>query len=140
MTVANGSARAAGDQGQPGGILNSLRGIGPALLALLHTRVELLGVELAEEKARAASMAVLAGLAFLFGSMVLLMFNVLVLALFWDGHRYQAIVGLLVAHGAGAVACALRLKSQAASRPPIFEATIAEFKADLEALHRARQD
>ena len=140
MAGADGNARAAEGQGQSGGILNSLREIGPAIIALMRTRVELLGIELAEEKARAASMAILAGLAFVFGAMALLMINVLVLAVFWDGYRYQAIVGLLAAYGVGGLFCALRLKSRTASRPPMFEATIAELKADLEALNRARRD
>jgi uncharacterized membrane protein YqjE len=137
MAADDGSARA-GRSG--GGMLGALRGIGPALVGLIRTRVELFGLELAEERARAGRLAVLGGAALLFAGMLLLLVNVLVLALFWDGHRYQAIVGLIVVHGVGFAWAAAAIKTSIDSRPPMFEATIAELKADLEALNRARQD
>lgn len=124
----------------PRGMLNSLRSIGPSLIGLLRTRLELLGIELAEEKERAARMAMLGALALLFAGLALLMVNVLVLAWFWDSHRYLAIIGLVVAYGGMALLCVLRLQSAVANRPPMFEATLSELKADVEALNRVRQD
>jgi len=124
----------------PRGMLNSLRSIGPALIGLLRTRLELLGIELAEEKERAARMAMLGALALLFAGLALLMVNVLVLAWFWDSHRYLAIIGLVGAYGGMALLCILRLQTAVANRPPMFEATLAELKADVEALNRVRQD
>jgi uncharacterized membrane protein YqjE len=124
----------------PRGMLNSLRSIGPALIGLLRTRLELLGIELADEKERAARMAMLGALALLFAGLALLMVNVLVLAWFWDSHRYLAIIGLVVAYGGIALLCVLRLQTAVASRPLMFEATLAELKADVEALNRVRQD
>jgi uncharacterized membrane protein YqjE len=124
----------------PRGMLNSLRSIGPALIGLLRTRLELLGIELADEKERAARMAMLGALALLFAGLALLMVNVLVLAWFWDSHRYLAIIGLVVAYGGMALLCVMRLQTAVASRPPMFEATLAELKADVEALNRVRQD
>jgi uncharacterized membrane protein YqjE len=121
-------------------MLNSLRSIGPALIGLLRTRLELLGIELADEKERAARMAMLGALALLFAGLALLMVNVLVLAWFWDSHRYLAIIGLVVAYGGMALLCVMRLQTAVASRPPMFEATLAELKADVEALNRVRQD
>lgn len=124
----------------PRGMLNSLRSIGPALIGLLRTRLELFGIELAEEKERAARMAMLGALALLFAGLALLMVNVLVLAWFWDSHRFLAIIGLVVAYGGMALLCVMRLQTAVANRPPMFEATLAELKADVEALNRVRQD
>ena len=124
----------------PRGMLNSLRSIGPALIGLLRTRLELLGIELAEEKERAARMAMQGALALLFAGLALLMVNVLVLAWFWDSYRYLAIIGLVVAYGGMALLCVMRLQTAVANRPPMFEATLAELKADVEALNRVRQD
>lgn len=138
MAAEDGSARA--DRSASGGVLGALRGIGPAFIGLIRTRIELFGLELAEERARASRLAVLGAAALLFAGMLLLLVNVLVLALFWDGHRFQAIVGLIVVHGVGLAWSAAAIKSSIDARPPLFEATIAELKADLEALNRARQD
>ena len=134
---ADGSASAGG--AQPRGVLHSLRSIGPSLISLLRTRLELFGIELAEEKARAAQMAVLGALALLFAGLTLLLINVLVLAWFWDSHRYIAIAGLVAFHGAGVVVCIGKLRAMLASRPPMFEATMADLKADIEALNIVRQ-
>ncbi len=123
----------------PGGVFHSLRSIGPALFALLRTRLELFGIELAEEKARAASAAMLAACALLFGGLALLMLNVFVLAWFWSSYRYQAIVAMVALYGAGALFCIWRLRSNLASRPPMFDATMTELKSDIEALNRVRQ-
>jgi uncharacterized membrane protein YqjE len=120
-------------------MLHALRSIGPSIIGLLRTRLELFGIELAEEKGRAAQLAVLGALALLFAGLGLLMVNVLVLALFWDTHRFLAIAGLIVAYGGLALLCVSRLQSALAARPPMFEATLAELKADVEALSRVRQ-
>ncbi len=124
----------------PRGMLSSLRSIGPSLIGLLRTRLELFGIELAEEKDRAAQLAVLGALALLFAGLALLMVNVLVLVWFWDSHRYLAITALVVAYGGLALLCVSRLQAAVAARPPMFEATLAELKADVEALSRVRQD
>lgn len=134
MSVDNESGKA-----PPGGILNSLRSVGPALIALARTRIELFGIELAEERGRAASLAFNGALALLFAGLALLMANILILAICWDTHRYQAIVGLMVAYAAGALYLVMRIRGALAARPAMFEATLAELKADLEAVNRARQ-
>lgn len=137
--MATGEGANRSDESAPGGILGAMRGIGPSLVALFRTRVELFGIELAEERARAGRLAVLGAVALLFAGMLLLLVNVLVLALFWDSHRVPAIIGLAVFHAAGLAWSAAAIKARIDSRPPMFEATIAELKADLEALNRARQ-
>ena len=140
MPDQNGSGRSSAGEAPPGGVLHSLRSIGPALIGLLRTRVELFGIELSEEKERAAQLALLAAFVLLFAGLALLMLNALVLAHFWHTHRYQAILGLILLYGGGVVLCLWRLQASLAARPPMFEATMAELKADIEALNRVRQD
>lgn len=140
MPDQNGSGRNSAGEAPPGGVFHSLRSIGPALIGLLRTRLELFGIELAEEKERAAQLALLAAFGLLFAGLALLMLNVLVLAYFWHTHRYEAILGLILLYGGGVVVCLWRLQASLAARPPMFEATMAEFKADIEALNRVRQD
>ncbi len=140
MPDQNGSGRNSAGEAPPGGVFHSLRNIGPSLIGLLRTRLELFGIELAEEKERAAQLALVAAFGLLFGGLTLLMLNVLVLVHFWHTHRYEAILALIVLYGGGVVLCLWRLQATLAARPPMFEATMAELKADLEALGRVRQD
>ena len=135
----HGAGRDPAGDAPPGGVFHSLRSIGPALFALLRTRLELFGIELAEEKAHVANAALLAAGALLFGGLALLMLNVFVLAWFWNSYRYQAIVAMVALYGAGALLCIWRLRSTLASRPPIFDATMTELKSDIEAFNRVRQ-
>ena len=139
MPDQNASARNSAGDAPPGGVFHSLRNIGPVLLGLLRTRLELFGIELAEEKERAAQVVLLAVCALLFGGLALLMLNLLVLAHFWHTYRYEAIAALFLLYGAGVVLCIRRLQASLAQRPPMFEATVAELKADIEALGRVRQ-
>ena len=46
--MATGEGGARSDESAPGGILGAMRGIGPSLVALFRTRVELFGIELAD--------------------------------------------------------------------------------------------
>lgn len=120
------------------GLLHSLRSIGPAALALLRTRLELFGIELAEERERTVALVVLGAMVFLFAALALMLINVLVLAIFWDSHRLAAISGLAILYVALAGWCVNVIRARQASRPPMFESTLAELKADLEALQRVR--
>jgi uncharacterized membrane protein YqjE len=124
----------------PRGLLHALRSIGPSLAALLRTRLELLGIEAAQERERVIGQVVLAAVGGLCAALALLMLNVLVLAWFWASNRYGAIIALLVIYVIAAAACFARLRAQARSRRPPFEATLAELKADMEALGSARRD
>ena len=139
MPANEGLGQEAGERGRAGGLLHSLGSIAPALISLLRTRLELFGIEVAEEKDRAAVIAVFAALAFALAAFSWLLVNVLVLAYFWDGHRYQAIIGLAGLYAAGAIGAALRVRALLRQRPRMFGTTLAELKKDMEALNRVRQ-
>ena len=120
------------------GALASLRGLGASFVALLHTRVELVVVELREEGERRKAMVALAAAAAVFLTLAAAFLGVFVLVLFWDSHRLLAaggVTALWLALGLGALA---RLKRHGRESPPPFEATIAELAKDLEALKGAR--
>ena len=118
---------------QAPGLVNSLRSLGPALLSLLRTRLELFGVELAEEKSRVVTLAVLGAAGALCAAMALLLVNFLVIAFFWE-QRIAAVLALLAVYGIAALALLLTLKSKLAAHPMVFEATVDELKKDLTAL------
>ena len=74
----------------------SSRRLGAAFLGLLHSHVELFGIELQEQKARTVSLLLFAGLALVFGLLLLVGLSGLVLIVFWDTYRLPAIIGLCV--------------------------------------------
>jgi uncharacterized membrane protein YqjE len=115
------------------GAFASARALGPALLALLRTRLELFGIELSEEKGRIVALALLGGAVALLTALALLLLNVLVVIAFWE-QRIGVVAGLTVLYSVLALFLGLRLKASLASQPMLFAATVGELQADLAAL------
>jgi uncharacterized membrane protein YqjE len=118
----------------PRGPMESLRSIGATLAALAHTRLELALVELREEGERRKAMVVLGAVAGVFLTLALLLLAFLVVVAFWDTHRIAAILGVTVLYAAVGFGALLRLRAAQAAAPPVFEATLAELRKDVEAL------
>lgn len=116
------------------GLPDSLRSLVAGLLELLGARVELLGVELQEERARVEKKLLLLLAAALFLAAGVLLGSLLVVVLFWDTHRTLAAAGVCLLHlGIGAWAL-LRLREMNHGSPPPFAATLDEFAHDLRLL------
>lgn len=112
------------------GLLNSLKNLAVTLIAIVHTRLELLSTDLEEGRERLISL-----LAMIFVSLFCLCFGavlltLLIVVIFWDTHRLLALgtlTGLFIAAGAVLGIMALRaLKSM----PRMFEASLAELIKD----------
>ena len=112
----------------------TLRRLGGSLLSMLRTRLELIGIDIAEEKERLL-LTLFVGLAgMLFGLMALVTLTALVAATFWDSYRWQALAGLTAVYALGALACGWKAWSAIRHAPAIFATTIAELEKDAEAL------
>jgi len=113
-----------------------LRRLGASLLTLGRIRLELLAIEVQEEKERIAGLVLWAVLAALLAGFAVLMLLVLAVVALWDNHPLLALgtaSGVLVA----AAALALRqLKSLTAQPSTLFQASLAELRDDAEALQR----
>jgi uncharacterized membrane protein YqjE len=111
-----------------------VRRLGASLLALCRIRLELLAIEVQEEKDRIASLllwAVLTALVAGFGAVFVVL---LVTFALWDTHRLAAL-GIASAMFVGlAVVGALRVKRLAGSGSTLFQTSIAELRADSAAL------
>ena len=112
-------------------------GLRPALLrlvagglALARTRLELAGVEWAEERRRLASVLALAVAGAILATLAIAALTLFVVAYFWDSHRYEAIAGVVVVYGALAGFAFARAASIVRRQPTPFAATIAEFEKD----------
>ncbi len=112
----------------------SSRRLGAAVLGLLHSHVELFGIELQEQKARTVSLLLFAGLALVFALLLLVGLSALVLILLWDSYRLAGIVGLCVFYALAAIFCGVRLKSAVFDESSPFHATLEELTNDRERL------
>lgn len=126
----------ADDSPGSGGLVASAKRLGRSLLGLLQTRVELLAVELQEEKVRALDL-----LAWLTAAIALAVAAILLaigtLALFlWQQAGYLGLIGLTVVTGIAAVTLFLTMRRRLVKGPLPFSATTAEFRKDVEWLRR----
>lgn len=111
-----------------------LRGIGAAALGLLHGHLELLGIELQEQKAASLRQLLYAGVALVFGLLLLFALSVLVLLLCWDSYRLEAIAALCLFHALGCLLALWRLLASLRRQTSPFSATLEELARDREQL------
>ena len=117
-------------------LAESLHGIVDAGLQTAQTRLELLAVELQEEKLRLTGLAlntVLAGLLLGFGLVFLMVF---LTVLFWEGHRLLALgISTAVCIGGGLIAASNTARAFR-SGTKLFSASLAELARDRAALKK----
>jgi uncharacterized membrane protein YqjE len=113
-----------------------LRRIASGVIAIMQTRLELIGIELAEEKDRLLFSLFIGLAAMLFSLMALITLTAVVAAAFWDTYRWQSLIVLTLAYVVAAIACGLKAWSRLRDAPPIFPATLAELEKDRAALKR----
>ena len=115
-------------------LADSLHGIVDAGLQTVQTRLELLAIELQEEKLRLAGLAlnaVLAGLLLGFGLMFLLVF---LTVLFWEEHRLLALGISTAICLIGGLLAASKAAHAFRSGTKLFSASLAELTRDRAAL------
>ena len=109
-----------------------LRRILSSFFSILQTRLELIGIELAEEKDRLLGVLFLGLAAMMLATMALIALTALIAIAFWDTYRWQALAGITAVYAIAAIACALKARSGLHNAPLVFEATLAEFEKDRE--------
>ena len=119
------------------GIVQSGRRMLAILIGMMRTRLNLLAVELMEEKSRIWLMLVLTALALIFASMALLMLSLLVIVAFWDDNRLLAIGSLLAFYVAATLGALFFLRHKAKMGSSLFAGTLGELAKDSDALEDA---
>ncbi len=107
-----------------------------SILALMHTRLELIGIELAEERERLVAVLFLGLTAAIFGLLALISLTALIVVAFWDTYRWQALVGITVVYGVVALLCALKARNGLLAAPIVFQSTLHEFEKDRDMFRR----
>lgn len=116
------------------GLLDSLKGPAASLIAIVHTRLELLSVDLEEERARLLSVLAMLLIALFCLGMGVLLLTILVAAAFWDSHRLLALGGLAGIFLAGGAAVLGVARHKMKTKPKVFAASLAELSKDRQQL------
>lgn len=111
-------------------MFESLKTLSASLVSIVHTRLELLSTDVAEEREHLISLLVM-GLVTLFCLGVgIVLLAILIAVAFWESHRLMALgglTGLFLAAGAGVAWLAMH---KARTRPRLFAASLAELSKD----------
>jgi len=116
------------------GVLASLRSLVANVLALTHTRLQLLASDLEEQRLRALEMIVLGAIAFFCGTLGVVLVSAWIVVAFWDNYRLVTLGVLAAAYFVVCVVVLMRLKAKMLSRPQLFAASLAELQRDEELL------
>jgi uncharacterized membrane protein YqjE len=115
---------------RPPGILSSFRTLGDTLLAGAQERVELVSLELQEEKLRLVQTFIWISAAIFAVAMALTFASLTLVFLFWESARLAVLGGLTLLYLGAAVAIVVSFRRYLARQPQPFAATIEELKAD----------
>ena len=116
------------------GLFDSLQGFAASLVAIAHTRLNLLSTDMEEERERLASLLLMVLVAlFCLGVGVVLMV-ILIAVAFWDSNRLLALGGLTGVFLAGGVAAWLFALHKLRTKPRLFAASLAELSKDRQQL------
>lgn len=119
-------------------IFESVGRLGSTIVDMVHTRLELAAVEVEEESQRMLGYLVYALLALSLFVMAFLMVSFLVIVLFWDTYRIQAVIGMAALFGIAGTLVAMKVKAAFESKPRLLANTIEELRKDIAYARTAR--
>lgn len=114
----------------PAGLLGSFRALGDTLVASLQDRLELLSVEVQEEKFRLIQIFVWISAAVFTAMMALAFASLTVVYLFWENARLAALGGLTLFYASALAAIVVAFRRYLARQPKPFAATLQELTED----------
>lgn len=113
-----------------GGLFESLKTLSGSLISIVHTRLELLSTDIAEDREHLITLLVLVLVAlFCLGVGVVLLAMLIVVA-FWESHRLVALGGLTGFFLAASAGVAWLAIHKIRTKPRLFEASLAELSKD----------
>lgn len=116
-------------------VKQNLSAVAGGFTALLKTRLELLSLELSEEKGRLLSVLLFGAIGLLFLHLALTVVAVLVGLFFWNTeYRYIALAVLVVVYALVGLGCLLLMKKHLGLAVTPFSATIDALRDDADAL------
>ena len=117
-------------QAAAGGLFDSLKTLAGSLVGIVHTRLELLSTDIAEEREHLITLLLLVQLALFFLGVGILLLALLIVVAFWESHRLLVLgglTGLFLLASAGSAWLAVH---KTRTRPRLFAASLAELSKD----------
>lgn len=119
------------EQPQPTtGLFQSFSNFAGSLIAIAHTRLQLLTTELQEEVRQVGAILLWAFIAAFAAMLGLFLGALAVIFVFWDTHRIAASLAMIAMFIGIAIAAALVLAKKLRSKPPLLDDTLAELAKD----------
>ncbi len=112
------------------GLLGSVRALGDGLLASVQDRLELLSVEVHEEKMRLIQIFLWISAAVFTGMMAITFASLTLVYLFWASARLAVLGGLAVFYAAALLAILIAFRRYLARQAVPFAATLQEIRED----------
>jgi len=124
------SAETPDNEASHGGLLGSVKTLAATLITIGQTRLELLSNDIEEERAWLATMLVwiLAGL--FCSALAIVLATLLIVIIFWDSYRLQAISFMIVLFILGAFIAWRAICNISRKKPRLFSASLAELSID----------
>ena len=114
----------------PPGLLDSFRTLGDALIATLQDRLELVSVELQEEKFRLIQIFIWISAAVFAGMMAITFASLTLVYLCWESARLAVLGGLTLLYAGALVAIVVAFRRFLARQPKPFAASLQEIGED----------
>jgi uncharacterized membrane protein YqjE len=118
------------------GLIGSLRELGDNLLGTVQDRLELLSVEVQEEKLRLIQTFIWINVAVFSGMMFLVFLSLTVVYLFWDEARLAVLIALTSFYALAFLAVVRAFRRHVAREPRPLDATLREVAADRSCIPR----
>jgi len=112
------------------GILDAIRSFLASWVALAQTRVELLSLEIEEQREWLEYILIRSLAALFFISLGLVLLTLFVVMCFWESYRLWVLGSFALIYLGAGIGLALVLRSKARTRPKLFENTAAELGKD----------
>ena len=110
--------------------LSALSGLGENLIGTLHDRVELLALDLHEEKLRLIRIFIWTSAIVFTGMLAILFASITVVYLFWDSARLAALGGFALLYVGAFAAALIGLRRHLAAQTMPFAASLRELNTD----------
>lgn len=112
----------------------TLRRLVATFTEILHTRVELLSIELEEEAERLRQLAIVGLLSVFFLGLGVIVATAFVVVLFWEPYRLYVLAGFAIVYLGIGVGTALLVRHKLKTRPRLLAATRSELSKDRQQL------
>ena len=112
------------------GLFESLKTLSVSLVGVVHTRLELLSTDIAEEREHLLTLLLLVQLALFFLGVGILLLALLIVVAFWESHRLLVLGGLTGLFLLASVGVAWLAVHKTRTRPRLFAASLAELSKD----------